>query len=66
MLGISKRLLLRLARDGVIPGQKLGREWRFIRSDVRASISSGIEAESLEKLLSKFGAKITPGRTRKG
>ena len=65
MLGISKRLLLRLAREGVVPGQKLGREWRFIRSDVRASISSGVEEESLQKLLSKLGATITPGRKRK-
>ena len=29
VLGVSKWLVLRLARKGDIPGRKIGREWRF-------------------------------------
>ena len=29
VLGISRALLLRLARKGEVPGRKLGKEWRF-------------------------------------
>ena len=31
-LGISSRLVLRLARSGELPGKKVGKEWRFRRS----------------------------------
>ena len=33
-LGITTRLLLKLAREGKIPGKKLGKEWRFRRSTI--------------------------------
>lgn len=31
-LGVSPRLVLRLAREGKLPGKKVGKEWRFRRS----------------------------------
>jgi excisionase family DNA binding protein len=32
ILGVSARLVLRLARQGKLPGKKVGKEWRFRRS----------------------------------
>src|SRR5262245_19290722 len=32
LLGVSARLVLRLAREGKIPGKKVGKEWRFRRA----------------------------------
>lgn len=29
LLGVSSRLILRLARTGALPGRKVGKEWRF-------------------------------------
>jgi excisionase family DNA binding protein len=29
LLDVSSRLVLRLARAGVLPGRKVGKEWRF-------------------------------------
>jgi excisionase family DNA binding protein len=29
VLGVSRWLVLRLARDGRLPGKKVGKEWRF-------------------------------------
>ena len=46
VLGISERLLLRLARGGEVPGNKLGREWRFLAS-VRPSYIQKICAVSI-------------------
>ena len=34
LLKVSKKTLLRYARDGQVPGTKLGRVWRFRRSDM--------------------------------
>jgi excisionase family DNA binding protein len=34
LLRVSIKTLLRLARDGALVGRKVGREWRFCRSDV--------------------------------
>ncbi len=34
LLKVSKKTLLRHARDGEIPGVKLGRMWRFRRSEL--------------------------------
>lgn len=69
VLGISERLLLRLARDGEVPGKKLGREWRFLRSALRSSITaidSSEEDAELIRALKKSGAdfKITKGSRR--
>lgn len=32
LLRVSSKTILRLARDGQLPGRKIGREWRFARS----------------------------------
>ena len=34
LLGVSARLVLRLAREGKLPGKKVGKEWRFRRATV--------------------------------
>jgi excisionase family DNA binding protein len=34
LLRISSKTLLSLARSGVLPGEKVGRAWRFLKSDV--------------------------------
>lgn len=34
ILCISTNTMVTLARDGARPGEKVGRDWRFIRSDV--------------------------------
>ena len=51
VLGISRTLLLRLAREGKLPGKKLGKEWRFRLSallrwlgDTEQPVPSSLEA----------------------
>ena len=39
-LKLSKKTLLRLARDGTIPGNKIGRVWRFRRSQLLDILST--------------------------
>ena len=39
LLKLSKKTLLRHARDGRVPGTKLGRVWRFRRSDLLALLT---------------------------
>jgi excisionase family DNA binding protein len=34
LLRVSTKTLLRLARSGALPGQKVGRAWRFVRGDL--------------------------------
>lgn len=34
LLRVSTKTVLALARDGALPGEKVGRAWRFLRSDV--------------------------------
>lgn len=34
LLSVSSRLILRLARQGKIPGKKVGKEWRFRRAAI--------------------------------
>lgn len=34
LLRVSTKTVLALARDGVLPGEKVGRAWRFVRSDL--------------------------------
>ncbi len=66
VLGISERLLLRLARDGEVPGKKLGREWRFLRSSLRSSIT-GLSDEDAElvRLLKKSGATVSKSKRKR-
>ncbi|MDP9388131.1 MAG: helix-turn-helix domain-containing protein [Actinomycetota bacterium] len=44
LLQISIKTLLRLARRGNLPGQKLGRSWRFARRELLLRLSSGVGA----------------------
>ena len=34
LLRVSTKTVLPLARDGVLPGEKVGRAWRFGRADL--------------------------------
>ena len=34
LLRVSSKTLLALARDGELPGTKVGRAWRFLRTDL--------------------------------
>ena len=65
VLGISERLLLRLARDGEIPGKKLGREWRFLRSAIRNSLSGQADEDELMRALSKSRVKFTVSKRKR-
>lgn len=38
LLQVSIRTVLQLARDGAVPGHKVGRAWRFCRTDVLACV----------------------------
>lgn len=40
LLKLSKKTVLRLARDGTIPGNKIGRVWRFRRSQLLDILSA--------------------------
>jgi len=41
LLKVSTKTLLRHARDGQVPGVKLGRVWRFRRSELLALLAPG-------------------------
>lgn len=43
LLKVSSKTLLSMARSGTIPGTKVGRSWRFLRSDL-LSFVSGVTA----------------------
>lgn len=34
ILGLSRSTTLRLLRNGTIPGKKIGRKWRILKSDL--------------------------------
>ena len=38
-LKVSNKTILRLARDGALPAQKIGRAWRFCRSELVAYVA---------------------------
>lgn len=40
LLKVSKKTLLRHAREGQVPGTKLGRVWRFRRSELLALLTT--------------------------
>jgi excisionase family DNA binding protein len=40
LLQVSTKTLLRLARDGRLPGRKIGREWRFARWELLNLLSA--------------------------
>ncbi len=39
---VSKKTMRQLARDGRVPGKKIGREWRFLRSALEAWIADSV------------------------
>jgi len=39
LLKVSNKTVLKLARDGDLPGQKVGRAWRFCRSEPVAFVA---------------------------
>ena len=38
LLRVSTKTVLALAREGSLPGEKVGRAWRFLHSDVLAVV----------------------------
>lgn len=46
LLHVSTKTLLRLARDGDLPGRKIGREWRFARTELLRLLGSTAEVAS--------------------
>ncbi len=34
LLRVSTKTILTLARDGILPGEKVGRAWRFVSADL--------------------------------
>lgn len=41
LLRVSTKTVLTLARDGALPGTKVGRAWRFLRADLVAYVHEG-------------------------
>ena len=62
-IGVTKLLLLRMARDGELPGRKVGKEWRFHRTTLRRWIAGESETATLMEAIKQQGLKVT--RTRK-
>jgi excisionase family DNA binding protein len=38
LLRVSTKTILGLAREGTLPGEKVGRAWRFLRTDLLAYV----------------------------
>jgi excisionase family DNA binding protein len=51
VLGVSKTTIYKLAREGTIPATRVGREWRFSRSNLVDWIKNGSEADQLAQAL---------------
>lgn len=43
-LGMSDQKVLKLAATGDLPGAKLGREWRFLRSEIDRLLKGSSES----------------------
>ena len=41
LLRVSSKTVLALARDGELPGTKVGRAWRFLRADLLDYVHGG-------------------------
>lgn len=41
LLRVSTKTILALARAGVLPGEKVGRAWRFVRADLLEYVRGG-------------------------
>ena len=44
LLKVSNKTVLKLARDGALPAQKVGRAWRFCRSELVSYVAQGPES----------------------
>ena len=44
LLRVSTKTVLALARAGTLPGEKVGRAWRFLKSDVLMYVSGSSES----------------------
>lgn len=60
LLRVSTKTVLALAREGTLPGEKVGRAWRFLRSDVLALV----RGNSASKSMSEVGDIVDPGGGR--
>lgn len=60
LLRVSTKTVLALAREGTLPGENVGRAWRFLRSDVLALVRGG----SATKLMSEGGGIVPRRRPR--
>jgi excisionase family DNA binding protein len=41
LLKVSSKTVLKLARDGELPAQKVGRAWRFSRAELVSHVAAG-------------------------
>jgi excisionase family DNA binding protein len=46
LLRVSTKTILALARDGTIRGEKVGRAWRFLRSDLIAYVRGSRQVDA--------------------
>ncbi|MGE3538646.1 MAG: helix-turn-helix domain-containing protein [Candidatus Tectimicrobiota bacterium] len=51
LLAVSASTIYHLARDGKIPATRVGREWRFARSNLIQWVTNGGQADQLSALL---------------
>jgi excisionase family DNA binding protein len=49
LLRVSTKTVLALARAGSLPGEKVGRAWRFVRSDVLAYVRGSLPQTGTEQ-----------------
>jgi excisionase family DNA binding protein len=64
VLGVSARLVLRLARKNKLPGKKVGKEWRFRRTALLQWLGKSEPSvpEWVEKLVAMGKAELKPPR----
>jgi excisionase family DNA binding protein len=53
LLGVSTTTIYNLARKGEIPATRVGREWRFSRSNLIEWVANGAAADQLSVALSR-------------
>jgi excisionase family DNA binding protein len=66
VLGVSARLVLRLARQAKLPGKKVGKEWRFRRTALLPWLGKTEPPAPwwVEKLVAMGRAQLNPPRRR--
>lgn len=60
LLAVSSSTIYSLARQGKIPATRVGREWRFARSNLIQWVANGSQADQVAALLAK--GKVKRGR----